>query len=293
MKVVVAVSGGIDSVVLLDMIARGELYRYSDDDVAIQPVAVAHFDHGMRPSSQADARFVEGLANRYKLSYVGRRQELLGANEDVARRKRYNFLFDVAGRLEAELVTAHHLDDLVETIALNISRGTRWRGLTGMGDQRIWRPLLRRTKSELEQYAIDNCLEWTEDETNRQDIYLRNRLRKKLVTLPYDQKQYIYRLWQDQTNLRQQIDQEITRLESTSLSRYFLTMIDPPVAREILYSYVMRHQGVSLLSLQLDHMLMAVKLGKPTTSWQIGQGVVMKLTARDVTIIKDVSLSKG
>ena len=104
MKRVVAVSGGVDSVVLLDMLA--------DEGVNI---VVAHFDHGIRPDSAADAWFVKALAARYGVEYIGKREELgADASEELARERRYAFLHEVAQKHHAKLVTAHHLDDLIE-----------------------------------------------------------------------------------------------------------------------------------------------------------------------------------
>ena len=149
MKLIVAVSGGIDSVVLLDKLARSGRYQ----------LIVAHFDHGMRQDSAADARFVAGLAKRHNLKFESRREELGKANEELARSRRYQFLFEIADEHGARLTTAHHLDDLVETVAINLTRGTRWRGLAGMSDERILRAFLGRKKSELKENATKHRLE--------------------------------------------------------------------------------------------------------------------------------------
>lgn len=271
MKVIVAVSGGVDSVVLLDMLVRSGKYQ----------LVVAHFDHGMREGSAADARFVEKLAEGYGLIFESKREELIGASEELARNRRYEFLFEVARRHGARLVTAHHMDDVVETIALNIERGTRWRGLAGMSDERIWRPLKKRTKSELIEYALGERLEWVEDETNAQTIYTRNQIRQKLARLPYDQKLQIHQLWQKQLEVRHEIGREIEQAHFPIFSRYFLIMVGDLVAKELLYEYILDGCGVSLLGSQLEYGLLAIKTGRPGTSWQIGQGVVIKLTARD------------
>src|SRR6478609_8911137 len=106
MKYVLAVSGGVDSVVLLDMLAK------SEEDELI----VAHFEHGIRgQSSQDDARFVEALAAKYDVSCeVGYGALGADASEETARTKRYEFLKKIATKHEARLVTAHHQDDVIE-----------------------------------------------------------------------------------------------------------------------------------------------------------------------------------
>ena len=271
MKVVVAVSGGVDSVVLLDMLAKkGE-----------HELVVAHFDHGMRDDSASDARFVVALAERYGVPCEVRRESLDGASEERARFRRYAFLFSVAKRHGAKLATAHHVDDVVETVALNIVRGTRWRGLAGMSDERIWRPLTKRTKSELIEYALGERLEWVEDETNRQAVYTRNRLRQKLARLPRDQQLQIYQLWISQQVQRREISREIEQGHFPIFRRYFMTMVDKTVARELLYDAVLNRCGVSLLGRQLDYLWLAIKTGKVHTRWHIGQGVTVELGRED------------
>lgn len=271
MKVVVAVSGGVDSVVLLDMLAKEHAHE----------LVVAHFDHGMRDDSTADARFVQELAQRYGLPFEVRREGLGAASEDEARSQRYEFLFEVAKQHEAKLATAHHMDDVVETVVLNILRGTRWRGLAGMSDERIWRPLTKRTKSELIDYAMGERLEWVEDETNQQPVYTRNRLRQKLAHLPHSQHRRVYELWQRQRGLRAEIGREIEQGHFPVLSRYFMTMVSQEVAKELLYEHMVTEHDVSLLGSQLEYLLLAVKVGRAGTTWQIGQGVSVQLSLRE------------
>src|SRR3989344_5293986 len=115
MNYIVAVSGGVDSVVLLDMLIKQKEHN----------LVVAHFDHGIRVDSDADARFVWELAKKYELSFEVRREELGdAASENTARSHRYAFLRDIAKKYSATIVTAHHADDVVETIAINLTRGT-------------------------------------------------------------------------------------------------------------------------------------------------------------------------
>jgi tRNA(Ile)-lysidine synthetase-like protein len=212
-KLVVAVSGGVDSVVLLDMLAQtGE-----------HELVVAHFDHGIRPESAADARFVELLAKKYSIPFETTRVELgKKASEDTARRARYDFLRYVAAQHNAKLTTAHHQGDVVETIAINLVRGTGWRGLAVLNDPTIYRPLLDYSKNQLYQYAVKNGLEWVEDVTNTTDAYLRNRLRKRLNLLDETTKTELIRLWHEQIQLAFKIDNESAKLSTNS--RHILTM---------------------------------------------------------------------
>ncbi|GHU07714.1 hypothetical protein FACS189431_2740 [Alphaproteobacteria bacterium] len=182
MKYVLAISGGVDSVVLLDMVTKQLLQAPS-----LQDCVVAHFDHGIRAESGRDAEFVWQLAEKYNLPFVlGKAKLGRNTSEEVARKKRYESLRsiasselakDAAGAAPAKIVTAHHQDDLIETILINLIRGTGWRGLAPFWSSDIVRPLIGKSKAELVEYAIKNNLEWVEDETNFSSKYLRNRVR--------------------------------------------------------------------------------------------------------------------
>lgn len=276
MTYVVAVSGGVDSVVLLDALVR-----------AGHDCLVAHFDHGIRDNSAADARFVAALAQAYGLPFVMRREELgRHANEAVARNRRYRFLREIAMQhRHAVIVTAHHRDDIIETMALNIQRGTRWRGIAGMDTAGIYRPLHSWTKEAIHAYACRHRLEWCEDETNTREDYTRNRLRRRLhVHLNEVTKQKLYELWLAQCHLRRQIENQTKRFDNQLESRYFLTAIDQSTAEELLYHRVKQLGGTSVLSRQLSAMWLAIKVGRSGTSWPIAATIQMKLSAKDVTI---------
>jgi len=261
MKAIVAVSGGVDSVVLLDMLVKkGE-----------HELVVAHFDHGIRSESDADARFVWALAQRYGLPCEVRREELgAGASEELARARRYIFLRDIAAKYDnATIFTAHHQDDVVETIAINLARGTGWRGLAVFGQSGVQRPLLGLRKKELYDYALTHHLEWVEDETNSQDVYLRNRLRRQLSTLPAIARRELLRLAVAQKELRTQVETELTTYAGET-SRYFFIMAPEAVALEILR----QQTNAQLTRPQLRRLLLAIKTARPHTRFEAGAGWV-------------------
>ena len=276
MKYIVAVSGGVDSVVLLDAVWRTHRHE----------LVVAHFDHGIRDESAADARFVRALAERYGVPFVMRREELgLGASEEFARQRRYEFLYEVAREYNGQIVTAHHQDDVIETMALNIMRGTRWRGIAGMSDERVLRPMVGQTKQSIYDYAARRQLEWCEDETNQSDRYTRNQVRRRLGRALDDKcRQELVELWYEQRVLRRNIEVEVEKFEPQMMSRYFLTNIPLPVAEELLYQYVMKRTGISLLSAQLGRLVVTVRTGRAGTIWYIAPHVRVKLTQKNVTI---------
>ncbi len=276
MKYIVAVSGGVDSVVLLDM-----LVKKGEDELI-----VAHFDHGIRPESDADARFVEALANSYRLKFETKREELgESASEELARERRYKFLRGVAERNGAKLVTAHHIEDSLESIAINLMRGTGWRGLAVMSGD-IVRPLLSTSKNQLYYYGLEHNLEWIQDETNYSKKYLRNRLRCKIKhDLPAANKVRLRWLWQDQLELRRKINTELDEMIShqSILSRYFFSNIDESVASELLQS-VLESKGASLTRPQRKRAIHAIKTMKPGGVFEAGAGVKLEFSQREFVV---------
>lgn len=271
-KYIVAVSGGVDSVVLLDMLSK----------VPGHELIVAHFDHGIRPDSSEDAAFVGQLARAYNLPFEIERQELgPHASEEKARAHRYAFLRHVAKKHNARIVTAHHADDAVETIAINVHRGTGWRGLTPL-DSDIIRPLLSRTKKELKEYATKRHLEWREDSTNKSDVYLRNRLRRLVASLSSDEKKKLLELRESQIEKKKLIDQEVAALigDGPDYSRYFFTHIPTKAAIECL-RFITK---AKLTRPQLERMLLAIKTAKPKSTFQAGAGVALDFTTRNFSL---------
>ena len=175
-KFVVAVSGGVDSIVLLHMLQTRKRGHVS--------YIVAHFDHGMRVNSASDAEFVKQLAKSYGLPFKSQQGNLgSAASEATARAARYAYLRKIKDEYKAEkIITAHHQDDVIETMVINIIRGTGPRGLAPMQHQTdILRPLLSKRKKELYNYATAHGLEWREDDTNTDENYLRNYIRMNIM----------------------------------------------------------------------------------------------------------------
>ncbi len=277
---VVAVSGGVDSVVLLDALARGRLVAGQHVREYLRPgkLIVAHFDHGIRDDSADDARFVEALAAEYGLPYFTERKELgKQASEEIARHYRYEFLRCVAKEHQARVVTAHHANDIVESIAINIARGTGWRGVAVMDTKEIARPLLGVTKHEIQAYATENDLTWHEDSTNSSDDYLRNRLRKRI-----DDDDIVWQavaLRAQQCELRRQIDDRAAALMGSSpYSRYFFTHCGDTVAIELLRTLCIAETGASPAPPMRQRMLHAIKVARAGTTLSITKGVSLAFT---------------
>ena len=271
MKYIVAVSGGVDSVVLLDMMAA------SDADII-----VAHFDHGIREESAEDAAFVAALARHYEVPFEVRREELgEQASEAFARERRYLFLRELAEKYDARIMTAHHLDDLVETVAINATRGTGWRGLAVFQGQ-VVRPLIAHEKEELIEYANQKGLQWREDSTNASEAYLRNRIRKKSHHLSEDEKRQLHALHTQQKSLRNEIEAAAKSLVGSGpkYSRYLFITLPTKVALECLWGVT---RG-ALTRPQLARLLHAIKTARPNTTYQAKSGLNIRFSTRYFTL---------
>ncbi len=278
MNYIVAVSGGVDSVALLDMLSKSD-----------HRLIVAHVDHGIRPESAADARFVEALAKKYALPYQAIELKLgPEASEEKAREARYDFLYQLAHTHSASIVTAHHQDDMVGSIAINLTRGTGWRGLAVLNRANLTRPLLAMTKSKLYDYALKNQLEWVEDESNHNPRYLRNRLRAGVLAVDTVSARQVVELRQRQLQLAKEIDRETARVEQRFTNRrepYML--VDSVVGVEVLRLHIERQANYRPSIEQAERLLLAIKTAKPNTSVDIALGIAVQFSKE--TFVVDTS----
>lgn len=266
--------------VLLDMVATnagGFRDRHFAGAGWMGDFVVAHYDHGIRgEESHADADFVRDKCRQYGVKLIPGRGELPPhTGEEVARQARYGFLCQAAkkesenGGEEAYIVTAHHQDDLLETIVMNLIRGTGWRGLAPMSRTDVVRPLIDMTKADVVRYALEHDLDWREDKTNDSPRYLRNRLRALLASRSPSNKAELIRLYERQKHLRRQIERELEhycarhiardKQGQLVLRRYDLIMLPSQVAIELL-RYV---TDGYLTSPQLQQLLLFAKVGRP------------------------------
>lgn len=183
-RVVVAVSGGPDSVCLLDILQELE------DELRIELV-VAHFDHGLRPDEdEAENRFVESLAVALTLPFETKKADPgMGQEspsvEERARHARYQFLEEVKAKFSAQkIATGHNLNDQAETVLMRLLRGSGPSGLAGIPpcrEEKMIRPLIEITRGEIESYLERKGLTHITDSSNFQACYLRNKIRLELL----------------------------------------------------------------------------------------------------------------
>lgn len=180
-KLILAVSGGIDSVVLTHL-----CHKLGYD------LVIAHCNFGIRPEAGQDEIFVTAMANRLEIPIFVKKfntKQLVAeqpiSTQMMAREIRYKWFKELAGQYKLDyILTAHHADDNLETFFINLNRGTGLDGLLGIPEKNgnIVRPLLPFSKEQLKDYAISHHLTWREDSTNEETNYTRNYIRHKVVT---------------------------------------------------------------------------------------------------------------
>ncbi len=251
-RLLVAVSGGLDSVVL------AELCRQSGFDFSI-----AHCNFQLRgDDSLADAAFVNQLAQKYKVPYFEKTFETQAyaasckiSIQEAARELRYEWFETLTdprtGGLFDKILTAHHADDNMETIVMNFFKGSGINGLKGILPlrDRIARPLLFARKEELAAFMTAHQLTWREDVSNSSDKYTRNYFRNSL--LPAIEKVYpevkhnllanaarfrdLHELYNDATSARLN---KMVKKEGDSQRMPVLLLLQQPALNTLLYEWI-------------------------------------------------------
>jgi len=265
--IVLAISGGIDSMVLLhkSYVRAEAMKREGVTDIALIPTyIVAHFDHGMRLDSELDAQFVEAAARKYGYQYVGGQGQLGSeASEATAREARYRFLRETAHKYGANsVITAHHQDDYLETIILNILRGTSGRGLAPMrGYRDVVRPMLHMTRREIENYAKRNSVQWREDPTNADTDYLRNYIRMKIMPKIEDSRNEFLTISGAAGAAFDELDHAIALITPVkeTMQRNVLLKYPFSVQKEIIRCWLIRHEVGELSRRDIERVTLATK----------------------------------
>ena len=176
-KLLVAVSGGVDSMVLCDLLNKLNL-----------DFSIAHVNYNLRGNdSYLDEKFISEYSNRNQIDLFLKNVDLSNQNNSIqnkAREIRFSFFNEILSKYNFDFIlTAHHLDDNIETIFLNISRGKKVSVFSGMNvvNDIIVKPLLFNEKNDIINYAKQNNVIWREDRSNVQNKYLRNYIRNILI----------------------------------------------------------------------------------------------------------------
>lgn len=193
--IVVGVSGGPDSMCLLEL-----LFEWKKK--LNLTIICAHVNHNIRKESEEEANFVKNVAKEYGCFFEYMKIEAYEKEnfESSARKKRYHFFEKVVEKYQANyLMTAHHGDDLIETILMRMVRGSNLNGYAGFKKEtsfesyELIRPLIYTTKKDIKVYNKEKHIEYRLDKSNESDEYTRNRYRRQLLPILKTENKNVHR----------------------------------------------------------------------------------------------------
>ena len=293
--VLLAFSGGTDSVALLDMMQK---------EYPSAPILLAHVNHGIRGEEAIrDRDFCENVAKERGLEIAilevdvpTLAKEKGQSIEEAAREVRYAFFADLMKEREIPLlVTAHHADDHLETILFRIARGTGLAGLCGIAPIRpfevghLVRPLLSFTKKEILEYCQAHGLDYVIDSTNTDTTYARNRIRAEVLHVleslfadsSHRAVQMSTELFEDEAYL-QELAENFVEENTTvrGISYLHLQKAHPAIRRRALQIWFKKERGATLESVHLQALFRLIKSGDTTARVALPTGVSAYCTAR-------------
>ena len=230
-KILLAVSGGVDSVVLTHLCAKLNLH-----------VSLAHCNFNLRGNeSDIDEDFVLELADTletevfiesFETEAYARSKKI--SIQMAARELRYNWFEELRETLQFDYIfTAHHANDNLETVLINFVRGTGLEGLTGIPERNgaIIRPLLPFSRADIEEYARNSHLKWREDSSNASGKYLRNKIRQEIIPVLFELNPQMLDSFE---NTRKNLH------ESSDLVEDYISALFPRIANEEEFGYSFR-----------------------------------------------------
>ena len=244
--IVIGCSAGPDSMALVDMLLKiREKYQLS--------LIVAHVNHNLRKQSVQEENYLRDYCEKHQIMFECMMITEYGDDNfhNEARNIRYNFFENVVYKYQANyLMTAHHGDDLVETILMRITRGSNLNGYSGfkkivdMEGYQIVRPFLSFTKQELEDYDKKNHVRYYVDDSNAKDKYTRNRYRKYVLPFLKEEDSHIHLKYLKFSNVLSEANQFIENERDKAVKKVIhknilditsFKELDPFIQKEVLY----------------------------------------------------------
>ena len=299
-SIVVACSGGPDSMCLLNLLLEQK-------ETKNLKLICAHVNHKMRVESEEEALFVEEYCNKYGIVYEYMAITNYDNNNfhDQARIKRYNFFKELLKKYDAKyLMTAHHGDDLIETILMRIVRGSNISGYSGFQkennyvDYLLIRPLINVTKKEIEQYNLENSIPYVIDQSNEKDKYTRNRYRHKILPFLKEEDNDVHKKFLKfskelnslnvfLTNYMSNILTEIIKDDTLDLSLF--GNLDEFIKRKVIESMIDKIQEDNILYIEdkhIDAIIDLIKNNKSNVSIDLPNGFIAEKSYNEFKIKK-------
>ena len=257
---ITATSGGPDSMALLSLLIKLSQTKKIT-------IICAHVNHNLRKESQEEAIMVEKYANENNLIFEKMEiNHYEGNTENYARTQRYNFFEKLIKKYNATyLLTAHHGDDLTETILMRMVRGSSLKGYSGFqeitdkGNYKIYRPLITKTKDELLNYVKTNNIPYAVDKTNFSEEYTRNRYRLNILPILKKENKSVHlkflkfsetlKLYDDHIN--KEVNEKLNKVyQNNNLNLKLFENEDELIKRKILYQILnnLYYKNISLIT---------------------------------------------
>lgn len=278
-KIVLSVSGGVDSLVLLSLLFK---LKYS--------LVVVNFNHQQREQSKIEAKYIKKLCGENNISFE---YFLLAVDQDTnfqseASNLRRKHLIEVAKKYKTDvIVTAHHLDDLAETVLLKISRGSNLLGYSGIQQSYykngfyFLKPLLHVSKDDILNYAEKYNITYFEDESNISSLYTRNKIRHHVI--PYlieDNPAFLNKIIEYNKALFSAFDfirkTTIAFLNDEdvfSLSKFI--KLDEVIQKDVV-AYLLEEENVEISTEKVDMIVDFLHLSGPNATIDIGESLQFK-----------------
>lgn len=290
---VLAISGGIDSMVLLDLFIKAEF-----------SIVVVHFDHQKRSDSSLDHELIQAICLNHKIPYYLFKLNLDDKNFQAnARASRQHHLEEVATLHQTNsIVTAHHLDDLIETVLIKMIRGASFLGLSGIRFETIihgfsyLKPLINYSKDEIMTYAAENNIQYLEDSTNSSNLYLRNQIRNSLVPILTTESEIRYQIqklsdlfYQTHLFIRQQ---SLTFLSNqTQFSLPAFMHLNPIIQADII-AYLLESINFELKTSLIDEIIKQLSSEKANLLIKLGNGFCLVRNYEQITLTAYSDINK-
>ncbi len=303
-KIVIGCSTGPDSMALLDMLLKiREKYHLS--------LIVCHVNHNIRRESVQEEKFLKGFCELHNLVFETMTIEEYGDDNfhNEARNIRYKFFDTIVRKYEANyLMTAHHGDDLMETILMRIVRGSNLNGYSGfkmivdMGDYQIVRPLIPYTKQELKDYDIENKVPFYVDKSNEKDTYTRNRYRKYVLPFLKSEDKDVHLKFLKFSNTLNESCRFIDKVTKSAIKRCVVNdkilvdqfvLEDEFIQKEILYSILRGFYQDDLILIgdkHIDLILNLIHSHKANSFINLPNDVLARKNYNEFEFVKDIDV---
>lgn len=290
-KLLLAISGGVDSMVLLDLMQQVAHVDCLD-------IGVVHINHDLRPESIVEYDYLKNYCNKQNIPFYSRRWQTGNKTSNVeerARNFRYTFFLEIMQKHGySSLITAHHSDDQAETILMKLIRGSAFTNLVGIRSEQpfssgtLIRPLLLFSKESLIKYAHKKQLTYFEDASNQENIYTRNRIRNQVIPILKQENEHFlkhmtefshqikmaseiieadmalkYHRWVKKTKKTWQIDLTELKYEKENQQLFFLMFF---------FQKSLIQQKVAINKAQLNQIVTIINQVQPQMKVDIGQG---------------------